>query len=114
MNSRSVKSKGKRLEKLIVKTILETFSELDADDVKSTVGQESGADIKFSKKARTLLPIKIEAKNRETLTEIYKYYDQCCSHKEAGEPVVVLKKNFRDPLVFMNFSYFLNLLKRKE
>lgn len=99
---------------MIVQKILEKFPELDIEDVRCTVGQEGGADIKLSKKARTFLPIKIEAKNRENLTQIYTFYEQAKSHKEEGEPVLIIKKNFKKPLVIMDLDYYLELLKEKN
>lgn len=104
MNHRSAKAKGKRLEKWVASLILEAIPDLTEDDVRTTVGSETGEDIKLSKKARQFLNVSIECKNRETFGTIYKFYDQA-SAKE-GEPVLVLKMNNKKPLVIVDAEKF--------
>ena len=47
--------------------ILETFKELEPDDVRSTTMGDSGEDILLSPEARKLFPFAVECKNQERL-----------------------------------------------
>ena len=45
MKTRSAKNKGKRLQNSVRDLILETFTELEEDDVRSTTMGDSGEDV---------------------------------------------------------------------
>jgi hypothetical protein len=111
VKTRSAKNKGKRLEKWVRDLILLLKPDLTEDDVRVTVGQEGGADIKLSKKAREVINLSIECKNRESLKTIYSYYEQSKANtKNAEEPIVVLKMNRKTPIVLVDAEYFFNLI----
>lgn len=111
---RSAKAKGKKLEKYIKDTIQELFSLTD-DEIRVTIGAENGADVKLSRSAQKILPIKIEAKAREGLTTIYKFYAQAQSHEGKDlEPIVIIRSNRMPSLAILNFEYLMNLFKEKE
>ena len=67
MKTRSAKNKGKRLQNSIRDILLETFTQLEEDDIKSTTMGESGEDIQLSPAARKLIPYAIECKNQEKI-----------------------------------------------
>ena len=46
MKTRSAKSKGRRLQNQIKELLLESFKELEPDDVRSAIMGETGEDIK--------------------------------------------------------------------
>jgi len=54
MKPRSAKNKGKRLQNAVRDMILENFTQLEPDDVVSTLMGDSGTDIKLSPAARKL------------------------------------------------------------
>ena len=67
MKSRSAKNKGKRLQNSVRDILLETFQQLEPDDIRSAIMGESGEDIKLSPAARKLIPYSFECKNQEKL-----------------------------------------------
>ena len=67
MKTRSAKNKGKRLQNSVRDILLETFTQLEEDDIKSTTMGESGEDIQLSPAARKLIPYAIECKNQEKI-----------------------------------------------
>lgn len=114
MKTRSAKNKGKRLEKWLRERLLELFPELSEDDLRITVGSETGADLKLSKKAKEVLPYKFECKNRETFKTLYGFYEQACEHEGTEEPIVIIKMNHKEPLVILDAEYFLNLVRNNN
>lgn len=113
MLRRSAKNKGKRLEKFVRDTLLVAFPALTADDVRITVGAETGADIKLSAKAKAQIPLKIECKYREIFKTIYGFYAQACGDTSV-EPVLIIKMNNCIPLAIVDYEYFLRLLKDRK
>jgi hypothetical protein len=110
LKTRSAKQKGKTLERLIAQKLLDKFPELTYnEDIRITIGQERGEDLKLSKKAQALIPLQIEAKSRSSMA-IYTYMEQAKSHKAGLEPCVIVKMNRRKPLVCIDLDYFLELL----
>jgi hypothetical protein len=71
MKTRSAKNKGKRLQNDVRDLILETFKELEPDDVRSTTMGDSGEDVLLSPAARKLFPFSVECKNQEKLNICY-------------------------------------------
>jgi hypothetical protein len=115
MTPRSAKQKGKNLEKKIAKIILDIFPEfVYNEDIRVTIGQEHGCDLKLSKKALELLPIKIEAKARERLETIYGFYEQAQSHEGKQEAVVVIRSNRKKALAIIDFEYLIRLFRERN
>ena len=75
MLSRSRKAKGRVLQNKVREILLESFEELEPDDIKTAVMGESGEDIHMSPAARRLIPLSIECKNQESLN-IWKSHEQ--------------------------------------
>jgi hypothetical protein len=111
MKIRSAKSKGKKLERWIRDKILQYFPSLTEDDVRVTIGQETGADIKLSKKAQEICPYRWESKNRQTFKTLYSYYEQATKHEGTGSAVVILKMNRKPALALLDAELFFELIK---
>lgn len=109
MQTKSAKAKGKALEKFIVAKVKEAYS-LDEDDIRCTVGQEAGSDIKLTRRAKTAFPFSVEAKNREIFRSIYKFYTQASEHYPELVPLLVIKMNRQKPLVVLDFEHFLTVI----
>ena len=67
MKTSSAKAKGRRLQQKVRDLLLETFTELEPDDIRSTSMGVSGEDLQLSPAARKLIPFAIECKNQEKL-----------------------------------------------
>ena len=106
---KSAKSKGKRLQNLIRDLIKEAFS-LSDDDIRTAVGQENGADIKLSAKAKAKFPFALECKSRAEFKTLYQYLDQAKGHDPKLVPLVVMKGDRREPIVMLSFEHFLTLV----
>ena len=111
MKTRSAKNKGKRLQNSVRDILLETFTQLEEDDIKSTTMGESGEDIQLSPAARKLIPYAIECKNQESLN-VWKSYEQAQQNSGNYEPIVVIKRNNVKPLVLVDADYFVELHKK--
>ncbi len=112
MKISSAKAKGHRLEALIRDKLIEKFN-LTSDEIRISVGSETGEDIKLSRKAQEKIPLKIEAKSRAKFS-LYAYYDQAIGHNGDNlEPCVVIKANRRKPLIVIDLNYFLEMLYEK-
>lgn len=109
MKSASAKSKGRNLQKWVRDLLLSLSSNLEPDDIRSTSMGASGEDIQFSPAARRVFPVSIECKNVEKLN-VWDAYDQAVENAGNHEPVVVFKKNRKDPKVMVDASFFFRIL----
>ena len=110
MKTRSAKNKGKRLQNDVRDLILETFKELEPDDVRSTTMGDSGEDVLLSPAARKLFPFSVECKNQEKLN-IWSSLQQ--AEDNAGEhiPLVVFKRNRSKTYAVLEIQDFIDLIK---
>jgi hypothetical protein len=90
--------------------LLEVFKELNEDDIRSTSMGAKGEDILLSQAARKLLPIQIECKNKKQLS-VYPLYDEAKEHGKY-HPVLVIKQNYREPLVVLDARLFVKMLRK--
>ena len=90
------------------------IEELDIheDDIKTAVMGESGEDIKMARAARDKFPFSIECKNVEKLN-VYTAYEQACANAGDNEPIIIMKKNRKKPLVVIDAEAFVQLIKNK-
>lgn len=109
MRPASAKAKGSLAQKHVRDKILDTFKQLEPDDVKSTSMGAPGEDVMLSPAARKLVPFQIEVKNKAT-SQIHTYYDQAKSHGKH-EPMVVVKRDHDIYLAIVSLDRFLKLLK---
>ncbi len=80
--------------------------DIHEDDIKTAVMGESGEDIKMARAAREKVPYSIECKNVEKLN-IWEAYEQSASNCGDYEPIVIIKKNGKKPLVVIDAEYFI-------
>ena len=111
MKPASAKAKGRALQNWLRERLIEEFN-LHPEDVKTAVMGESGEDIKMSHAARTAFPFSVEAKNVERLN-VWDAYTQAQENSGDYEPIVVMKKNRKKPLVVIDADAFLKSLKNK-
>ena len=110
MKTSSAKQKGRLLQQLVAKKLIESFESFTAQDIRSTSMGCQGADVQLSQAVQDLLPIQIECKNRAAIA-IYKDYEQAQTHGKL-EPVLIIKQNRSKPLAVIDLDYFIQLLKR--
>ena len=66
MKNSSRKAKGRYLQNIVKKKIIELYPVLTTDDIRTSLMSENGADVKLiSHTARKLFPYSIECKNRQ-------------------------------------------------
>ena len=108
MKPQSAKNKGRSLQNWTRDVILESFPSLEPDDVRSTSMGCGGEDIQLSPAARKLFGFSVECKNVERLN-VYDAYDQACANCGDYEPILIMKKNRKKPLVVMDAETFIKL-----
>ena len=111
MKPQSAKAKGRNLQKWVRDLLLENFPSLEPDDVRSTSMGCGGEDLQLSPAARKLFSFSIECKNVERLN-VYDAYDQASANSGDHEPLLIMKKNHRKPLVVMDAEHFVELIKK--
>lgn len=110
MKPQSAKAKGRLLQKLLRKKLIEVF-EFAEDDVKSTSMGAGGEDIQLSSYARSRVPFSFECKSRARI-HIYQYFWQAVDNANGHTPAVVLKQNNANPLILLDLDDFLKILKK--
>lgn len=114
MTPASAKAKGRLLCHKAKKLILQYLPVLEDGDIVIRSSGSNGEDLILSPKALRLLPVSIEAKNKERIN-IWASYEQAESNARDDQmPLVIFGKNRKDPLVCLDLEHFLDLIKRKE
>lgn len=111
MKPQSAKAKGRNLQKWVRDLLLENFPTLEPDDVRSTSMGCGGEDLQLSPAARRLFGYSVECKNVERLN-VYDAYEQASANSGAHEPLLIMKKNRKKPLVVMDAEHFVELIKK--
>ena len=113
MKPRSAKNKGKRLQNKVRDLLLEKFTQLEEDDVRSTTMGDSGEDVLLSPAARKLFPFSVECKNQEKLN-IWSSLQQ--AEDNAGEhiPLVVFKRNRSKTYVAFELDKLMEVINEKD
>ena len=109
MKSRSAKNKGKRLQNSFRDLLLESFKQLEPDDIRSAIMGESGEDIKLSPAARKLIPYSFECKNQEKLN-IWEALSQAEENAGDYDSVVIFKRNRSKTYAVINIEKFIELI----
>ena len=109
MKPRSAKNKGKRLQNNVRDLILEKFTQLEPDDVRSITMGDSGEDILLSPAARRLFPFSVECKNQEKLN-IWSSLEQAEGNSGNHPPLVIFKRNRTKTYAVLEFDELLKLL----
>ena len=113
MKTRSAKNKGKRLQNDVRDLILETFKELEPDDVRSTTMGDSGEDVLLSPAARKLFPFSVECKNQEKLN-IWSSLQQAEDNAGQHIPLLVFKRNRSKTYITMEINDLIKILNDKK
>ena len=113
MKSRSAKNKGKRLQNNVRDLLLETFNQLEPDDIKSAIMGESGEDIKLSPAARKQIPFSFECKNQEALN-IWSSLEQAETNAGDYDPVLIFKRNRSKTYAVINIEKFIELINESN
>ena len=109
--TRNSKAKGRLGQQEVRDKLLETFPDLEPDDIKSTIMGDSGEDIQLSPAARKIIPLTIEVKRRKNnLKTVDDYMEQASSHAK-GEPVVFYRSDRKPWVIMVNMEHYMDLLK---
>jgi len=111
MKTKSKKAKGRALQKWVVKQILDRFSELQPDDVRSTSMGVSGADVQLSPLAQSVFNFSVECKNRASFKTLYAIVEQAEKHDIEKIPLGVIKQNSSTPLVILYAEDFFDIIE---
>jgi hypothetical protein len=109
----SRKAKGRILQQWLRDKLLETFAHLEPDDVRSTSMGASGEDLLLSPAARASFPFSVESKNVEKLN-VWDAYEQAKANAGNHEPLLVMKKARKKPLIVIDAEAFLSLLNSRN
>jgi len=112
MKTSSAKAKGRNLQKWVVDKLVEHL-DADREDIESRPMGSQGEDVIMGKQTRQIFPYSVECKNVEKLN-VWDAYDQASANCKGYEPIVVMKKNRKKPLVVIDAEYFLKLHKEHE
>ena len=112
MKTRSAKNKGKRLQNDVRDLILETFTELEPDDVRSTTMGDSGEDVLLSPAARKLFPFSVECKNQEKLN-IWSSLEQTETNAGKHTPLLIFKRNRSKTYAVLQLDDLMEMLNER-
>ena len=110
MKTRSAKSKGRRLQNKVKEILLEAFTELEPDDIRTAIMGETGEDIKLSPAARREIPFSFECKNQEKIN-IWESLNQAEENSGDSNPVLIFKRNRSKTYVVLEIEDFIDLIK---
>ena len=71
----------------------------------------SGEDVIMARAAREKFPFSVECKNVQKLN-VWDAYEQAQANCNGYEPIVVMKKNHKKPLVVIDAENFIELCSR--
>jgi hypothetical protein len=107
----SKKAKGRRLQQYVRQVILENFTVLEEDDVRSTSMGASGMDVLLSPKAQGVFPFAIECKNQEKLNFWDSIEQASKNSTEKLKPLLVFKRNSSKVYCILELDHLIKLLK---
>ena len=109
MKTQSAKAKGRNLQKWVVNKLIEEF-DIHPEDIKSCSMGAGGEDVVMARAARERFPFSVECKNVEKLN-VWDAYEQAKANSNGYEPIVVMKKNHKKPLVVLDAEHFIEMVK---
>jgi hypothetical protein len=112
MKTQSAKAKGRRLQQWVRDKLVEEL-DVHPEDIESRSMGAGGEDLIMARAAREKFPYSIECKNVEKLN-VWDAYTQAESNSGDYEPIVVMKKNGKKPLVVVDAEYFVRLHDRSS
>ena len=107
MKTHSAKAKGRRLQQWVRDQLIEKL-EVHPEDIESRSMGAGGEDLIMARAARAKFPYSIECKNVEKLN-VWDAYSQAIENSGDFDPLVVMKKNGKQPLVGVDAEYFVKL-----
>lgn len=107
MKPQSAKAKGRNLQKWVRDQLIEHLN-IHPEDIESRSMGAGGEDLIMARAAREKFNFSIECKNVERLN-VWEAYDQAKANSGDYEPIVVMKKNHKKPLVVVDAEYFIKL-----
>ena len=107
MKTQSAKAKGRRLQQWVRDKLVEELN-VHPEDIESRSMGAGGEDLIMARAAREKFPYSIECKNVEKLN-VWDAYTQAEANSGDYEPLVVMKKNGKKPLVVIDAEYFMRL-----
>lgn len=105
MKVQSAKGKGRRLQQWVRDQLIEQL-EIHPEDIESRSMGAGGEDLIMARAAREKFPFSIECKNVEKLN-VWEAYEQAKANSGQYEPIVVMKKNHKKPLVVIDAEFFI-------
>lgn len=108
----SAKAKGRNLQKWVREKLIEELN-IHPEDIESRSMGAGGEDLIMARAAREKFPHSIECKNVEKLN-VWEAYEQAKANSGNYEPIVVMKKNHKKPLVVVDAEYFIGLFKNEQ
>ena len=112
MKPPSAKAKGRKLQQWVRDQLIE-HRDIHPEDIESRSMGAGGEDLIMARDARQKFPFSIECKNVEKLN-VWDAYDQAKANAGDYEPIVVMKKNGKQPLVVIDAKSFIELNKEKN
>ncbi len=112
MKTQSAKAKGRKLQQWVRDQIIEQL-EVHPEDIESRSMGAGGEDLIMARAARQKFPFSVECKNVEKLN-VWDAYEQAKSNSNDYEPIVIMKKNQKKPLVVVDADFFISLFKRGD
>ena len=107
MKPQSAKNKGRVLQKWVRDQLIEQL-DVHPEDIESRSMGAGGEDLIMARDARSKFPFSIECKNCQRLN-VWEAYEQAKANSGNYEPIVVMKKNHKKPLVVVDAEYFIKL-----
>ena len=112
MKPQSAKAKGRRLQQQFRELLIEELG-IHPEDIESRSMGAGGEDLIMARAAREKFPYSIECKNVEKLN-VWEAYEQAKANCNDYEPLVVMKKNQKKPLVVVDADFFISLFKKDD
>ena len=112
MTPSSAKAKGRLLQKWMRDKLIEML-DVHPEDIESRSMGAGGEDLIMARAARLKFPHSIECKNVEKLN-IWDAYEQASANCNDYQPIVVMKKNGKKPLVVVDAEYYISLFGDKK
>jgi hypothetical protein len=112
MKVQSAKAKGRRLQQWVRDKLIEML-DVHPEDIESRSMGAGGEDLIMARAARQKFPHSIECKNVEKLN-VWDAYEQAQANSGDYEPVLVMKKNGKKPLVVLDAEYYIQLHREKS
>jgi hypothetical protein len=107
MRPQSAKAKGRRLQQWVREQLIESLG-IHPEDIESRSMGAGGEDLIMARAARSKFPHSIECKNVEKLN-VWDAYEQASANCGDYEPIVVMKKNGKKPLIVVDAEYYIGL-----